>query len=531
MRILLSLIFLVLGGAAGCGADSTPGPTAAPVNGASGIAPVEQETATAPVTAGAKVPAVATVEPAPIPVPTLKSIQEPDRTATSVVPSATPASGPVATLGVSTPERPPRSIPTETSAAKPTAVSTPTLPPATRPAPVRDTAPTVAVGDVEELVGGNTDFALDLYQSLSESYGNLFYSPYSISLALAMAYGGAAGETETQIAETLSFRLPQDRLHSAFNALDQELAPSSQEKEGGGFELSIANSVWGQEDHGFLQDYLDTLSLNYGGKLRDVDFRGQPQDARIRINDWVSEETGGRIEDLLSPDAIDRFTRLVLANAVYFKAEWQLPFDERATSRGPFYGLDGSESRVDMMRQTANFSYAQGDGYQAVELPYKGGDMSMVILLPDEGRFGDIERSLDADRLGAVLEGLETRRVRLTMPKFELEATLGLADTLEGMGMPNAFDEKKAEFQGMDGLSCLAGDDECLLISDVVHKAFVSVDEDGTEAAAATAVVVGITKSVIIEEPVELTIDRPFVFLIRDRETGTVLFLGRVVKL
>ena len=226
---------------------------------------------------------------------------------------------------------------------------------------------------MEELVGGNTAFALDLYQSLSESGGNLFYSPYSISLALAMAYGGAAGETETQMAEAMSFLLPQERLHTAFSALDLELARPSQEMEGGGFELRIANAVLGQEGHGFLQDYLDSLSLNYGSKLRDVDFRGQPQEARIRINDWVSEETNGRIEDLLSPDAIDRFTRLVLANAVYFKAEWQRPFDERATSKGHFYGLDGGESRVDMMRQTMNFGYARGDGYQAVELPYKGG--------------------------------------------------------------------------------------------------------------------------------------------------------------
>ena len=446
-----------------------------------------------------------------------------------VAPSATPASGPVATPGPSTPARPPNSDPTETPAAPPTATPRPTLPPATLLSPARKTAPAVAVADMEELVSGNTAFALDLYQSLSESGGNLFYSPYSISVALAMAYGGAAGETETQMAEAMSFLLPQERLHTAFNALDLELAPPSQEMEGGGFELRIANAVWGQEGHGFLQDYLDSLSLNYGGKLRIVDFRGQPQEARIRINDWVSEETNGRIEDLLSPDAIDRFTRLVLANAVYFQAEWQRPFDERATSRGPFYGLDGGETRVEMMRQTENFGYARGDGYQAVELPYKGGDVSMAILLPDEGRFAEFEDSLDANVLGAILEDMESRRVRLTMPKFELEATFDLVGTLQGMGMPNAFDDGKAEFVGMNGLSCLAGDDECLYISGVAHKAFVSVDEAGTEAAAATAVVVAIPKSVIIDEPVELTIDRPFVFLIRDAETGSVLFLGRVV--
>ena len=206
------------------------------------------------------------------------------------------------------------------------------------------------------------------------------------------------------------------------------------------------------------------------------------------------------------------------------------PSTRGATSRAPFYALDGGESRVEMMRQTANFGYARGGGYQAVELPYKGGDMSMVILLPDEGRFDEFENSLDSDALGAILQDLETRRVRLAMPRFELEATLDLVGTLEDMDMPNAFDDMKAEFQGMDGLSCLAGHDECLLISEVVHKAFVSVDEAGTEAAAATAVVVGMVKSVP-EEPIELTIDRPFIFLIRDRDTGTVLFMGRLVKL
>ena len=400
----------------------------------------------------------------------------------------------------------------------------------TRSVHAREMAPVVAGGDSADLVAGNTAFALDLYEAIVGSDENLFYSPYSISLALAMTYAGAKGETEKQMAESLRFSLPQNRLHPSFNVMDLALTSQAREGDKGGFELSIANSVWGQEGHGFLADYLDTLALNYGVKVRDVDFRGQPQDARIRINDWVSKETEGRIEDLLSPDAIDHFTRLVLSNAVYFKAEWRSPFDERATSRAPFYAFDGGESRVEMMRQTGSFSYARGDGYQAVELPYRGSDMSMVIVLPDEDTFTVFEGSMDVAKLDGVLQELESHRVQLAMPRFQLEASLDLADTLGEMGMPNAFDEKKAEFQGMDGLSCLAGDDECLLISDVVHKAFVSVDEAGTEAAAATAVVVGIVKSVP-EEPIELTIDRPFIFLIRDRETGAVLFLGRVVEL
>ena len=388
----------------------------------------------------------------------------------------------------------------------------------------------MVAGDVDNLVAGNTAFSLELYSVLSEGDGNLFYSPYSISLALAMAYGGARGATESQIAETLRFNLPQDRLHPAFNALDLDLASRNMEKRDERFELNIANSVWGQQGHGFLDRYLDTLALNYGSRLRNVDFRRRPHDARQSINDWVSDETGGRIEDLIAPNAIDRFTRLVLANAVYFRAEWQRSFDERATSRGTFYAPEGTESKVEMMRQMESFPYTRGDDYQAVELPYRGGDVSMIILLPDAGEFIGFEISLDSDLVSSIAEGLESRRLRLTMPKFQLDASLGLVDTLGAMGMPDAFDEKKAEFQGMDGLSCLAGDDECLSISDVVHQAHLSVDEAGTEAAAATAVMVGVT-SAEPQEPIELTIDRPFVFLIRDRETGTILFLGRVVEL
>ena len=381
------------------------------------------------------------------------------------------------------------------------------------------------------LVGGNTAFAFDLYRQLaSGSDGNLFYSPYSISLALAMTYAGARSETEKQMAQTLGFELAQERLHSAFNSLDLSLASQSREGEGDGFQLSIANSVWGQAGHSFLPAYLDTLALSYSGKVRDVDFRGSPEEAHLRINDWVAEETAGRIEDLIPRDSIHRFARLVLANAVYFKAEWEKPFDERATSRKPFHALDGTESLVEMMRQTEYFGYTRGGKYQAVELPYDGGEISMVVVLPDDGRFGEFEGSLGTGVLDEIVEGRENRRVRLAMPKFEMEAGFDLVDMLADMGMPNAFDKKRAEFQGMDGFSCLAGDDECLLISGVAHKAFVSVDEMGTEAAAATAVIVGATRAEP-EEPIAVTIDRPFVFLIRDQKTGTVLFLGRVVKL
>ena len=415
--------------------------------------------------------------------------------------------------------------------ADPAATLEPT-PPLTTTASVqpRDETPDVVAGDVERLVAGNTAFSLDLYAAMSEEDGNIFYSPYSISLALSMAYGGARGTTESQMADTLRFNLPQDRLHQVFNTLDLDLNSRASRGDGEGFDLNIANSAWGQAGHGFLPAYLDTLAVNYGGHLREVNFRRLPDDARERINDWVFDETEGRIEDLIAPGSITSFTRLVLANAVYFKAKWEQPFDEGATSRGRFHTLDGTTRGVEMRRQTETLAYARGDNYQAVELPYQGGDMSMIILLPDAGRFNEFEDFLDSHLLDSATKNLARHRVNLTMPKFKMDARLGLVATLEAMGMPNAFDATRAEFQGMDGLSCLAGDDECLSISDVVHKAYVSVDEAGTEAAAATAVMVGIT-SAEPEEPVMLTIDRPFILFIQDRETRTVLFMGRVVEL
>ncbi len=502
MRIIIRLSLFLTMALMGCTSVPTPpAPTATP----SAALP----TVTAPPAASSddEPPATPALLPTMLPA------------ATRLIPTPVPTTSPEPTEAAT------KAPPTE-ALPPPTPTNAPSIPSALE----RNVSPTVADNDLATLAGGNTSFALDLYRQLAGSDENLFFSPYSISLSLAMTYAGAGGETESQMAETLWFELAQDRLHPAFNSLDLSLASQSQDGEEAGFQLNIANSVWGQEEHGFLPDFLDTLALNYGGKVRDVDFRGSPEDARLRINDWVAKETAGRIEDLIPRDVIDRFTRLALANAVYFKAEWQSPFDERATSPAPFYALDGGEKRVETMRQTGYFGYDRGGGYQAVDLPYEGGAMSLTILLPDKGRFGEFESSLDAERLAEILEGLESTRVRLAMPRFELEASLGLADTLDTMGMSNAFDDKRAEFQGMDGRSCLADDDECLYISSVAHKAFVSVDEAGTEAAAATAVIIGITKAEP-EEPINLIIDRPFIYLIRDMETGTVLFLGRVVGL
>ncbi len=388
----------------------------------------------------------------------------------------------------------------------------------------RITSPDISPADEALLFEGNSSFAFDLYQALREKDGNLFYSPHSISLALAMTYAGARGETAQQMTDTLHFNLSQDNLHPAFNNLDIELGKqgqSAQGKDDEGFRLNIVNAIWGQKDYSFLPAFLDVLAENYGAGLRTIDFVKETEKSRVTINDWVSDQTEGRIEDLIPQGAIDVLTRLVLTNAIYFNAAWQYPFNEDMTEDGSFYLLDGRQVTVPMMKQTESFGYTEGEGFQAVELRYDGGELSMVILLPEAGQFESFEESLQAQRVGDIIKGIQHTRATLTMPQFEFDSDFSLKDTLAGMGMPVAFTEN-ADFSGMTGK-------RELLISDVIHKAFVSVDEAGTEAAAATAVIVGLT-SAPIDPPMEVTIDRPFIFLIRDIDTGAILFVGRVLN-
>jgi serpin B len=390
----------------------------------------------------------------------------------------------------------------------------------------RDTSPQVDQANLSELVTGNSRFAFELYQALHQKQGNLFYSPYSISIALVMTYAGARSETERQMSETLHFTLPQERLHPAFNALDLELASRGKGavgKDGRPFRLNIANSIWGQLGYSFLPAFLDVLAINYGAGLRLLDFANAPEASRLTINEWVSKQTEGKIEDLLPPGSITPLTKLVLTNAIYFNAAWHYPFDGANTHDGTFHLLDGRQVTVPMMSQTNPFGYAEGDGYQAVELPYRGKDqlsveLSMVILLSQPGRFEEFESSLDTERVGTILGALQPREVALTMPKFTYESSFSLKEELEAMGMADAF-SGAADFSGMNGT-------RNLFIGDVVHKAFVSVDEAGTEAAAATAVIMFTAAPT---PPVEVRLDRPFIFMIRDIKTSAILFVGRVL--
>ena len=386
----------------------------------------------------------------------------------------------------------------------------------------RITSPNVPATQLSALVTGNSNFAFDLYQELKKtSTGNMFYSPYSISTALAMTYAGAVGETEKQMSSTLHFTLPQTQLHPAFNDLALQLASRGQGAKGTNgksFSLNIANALWGQQGYNIQSAFLNTLAQNYGAGMNLLDFINSPEDSRVIINNWVSDQTNNRIKDLLPRGSVDIYTRLVLTNAIYFDAAWKYPFAKDSTHDGTFNLLDGSTVTVPMMNDRDGFGYAKGNGYQAVELPYDGDEISMVILLPDAGKFTSFENSMDFAKVSDIISNLKTGDMVLTMPKFRFDSSFSLKGALSALGMPIAFTDK-ADFSGISGNTDLE-------ITDVIHKAFVAVDEAGTEAAAATGVVIG-----IVSVPQnQLTIDRPFIFLIRDIKTGAILFVGRVLN-
>lgn len=401
-----------------------------------------------------------------------------------------------------------------------------------------------------EMAAGNNAFALDLYHALRrEKGGNLLYSPYSLSLTLAMAYAGAGGETAAQMADTLNFTLSQPDLPPAFGRLNAGLL--ARLCAAAGPELNIANALWGKVGYPFRPEFQDTLAANYGAELRQLDFVAYPLEAAAAINDWVNQETKGKISQIYPADHFAQLidpenVRLILTNAIYFKGQWQKGFDENDTEDADFHLPDGSRVSVPLMYQRNDFRYAQGADYQAVELPYKGGngDLAMVIVLPAAGSFADFEDALDAAMVKSILDPRYTEEVILKMPRFQLEAKFDLRETLPGMGMPNAFIWGTADFSGIVDIAQEVGVDG-IFTSGVTHKAFIEVNEKGTEAAAVTAwdgcqyfeeeisPGVFVTQESCVDSipppPVEMTIDRPFIFFLRDKATGTILFIGRVL--
>jgi serpin B len=409
-------------------------------------------------------------------------------------------------------------------------------PPSTAPSPPASGDDAIAIANVERVAAAPADatpavlsingVGNDLYAALTEgNEDNLVISPASILLALAMARAGAAGTTASEMDAVLHLDDPEG-IHHALNGLTRVLEERSGTVDVNGepaeLELSIANAVWGQATLTWQQDFLDLLAREYGAGVRLADFAADPEAARVAVNDWVEEETHGRIPDLLAPGMVDVLTRMILVNAIYLKAPWTIPFEPTATQPAPFTLLDGSTANVPFMsRSDESMAYARGGGWQAVELPYAGDKLAMLVLVPDEGGLAAVEDELTRGLLDRAVGALAPANVVLQLPKWDIETRVELSQVLAALGMPTAFTDD-ADFTGMTT-------DEPLHISFVVHQANITVDEAGTEAAAATAVGVA-TTAAPAEEPIPVTVDRPFAYALRDRETGAILFLGRVTS-
>ena len=384
------------------------------------------------------------------------------------------------------------------------------------------TDPQVSATDGATLAADNEAFALTAYQRLATTNENLVFSPSSVSIALAMAYAGAAGTTASEMASALHFTLPPERLHPAFDALDLALSARGEGKtgaDGGPMRMHVVNSVWAERTYSFSSDYLDLLAANYGAAINLLNFLGAPESARVTINDWVANQTEQKIKDLLPQGTIDELTRLVLVNAVYFNAAWLHPFDPANTADLSFTKLDSSTVTVKSMGDHFSVPAMKGDGFSAVALPYQDDRLSLLLVVPDVGTFARFEASLDAAKLDSIVAGLTPQQVILDMPRFKVETDASFAEILQDLGMTSAFLPGEADFSGMDGT-------QNLFITHVLHKAFIDVAEKGTEAAAATAVVVGVTGM-----PMGLSIsaDHPFLYVLRDQPTGAILFMGRVL--
>jgi serpin B len=397
--------------------------------------------------------------------------------------------------------------------------------------------------DMKRVAEGSNRFALQLYQKLQSEGGNLFLSPYSISTALAMVYAGAQGSTREQMARVLSLAIPaeatqapggressaatppagktmtQEQVAQAFGKIIKDLNARGA---GDKYELRVANALWGQRDYKFLPEFVTLVEREYGGKLQQVDFVKAAEQARQTINTWVEKQTNGKIKDLISPGVLDAMTRLVLTNAIYFKGNWINPFEKDQTRDEPFTLTDVTTVQVPMMNHQARFGYAETDALQALEMPYTGEGLTMVVLLPKKtDGIAELGKELTADNLVRWLGQIRQREVIVSVPKFKMTSKFSLGRVLQSMGMTDAFSDR-ADFSGMTG-------NRELFLSAVIHQAYVDVNEEGTEAAAATGAVMSVTSVGPGQTPV-FRADHPFLFLIRDKKTDSILFLGRVMN-
>lgn len=361
------------------------------------------------------------------------------------------------------------------------------------------------------------EFTWDMFDQLAKEPGNLFFSPASMELALAMTWTGARGQTAQDMGDVLHISGDPVSVSQSFGELQNALVGKDAP-----YTLRIANRLWGQQGLGFKNSFLDPLAADFGAGLQEMDFYGNPEESRVIINQWVADQTEDKIEELFAQGTISRSVRLALTNAVYFLGEWSSRFDGHDTRDLTFFLSDGKEIRVPTMHQTHQFSYAENEDLQLVSLPYEGGDVEMVIILPrDPKDLATIEAAMGREQLTGLLEARQDKTVRLYLPKFNITGEFSLADVLTSMGMGIAFNNN-ADFSGMT-------DQEKLAISRVIHKSFIDVYEKGTEAAAATGVTMRLTSMPMTDpDTVEFRADHPFLFLIRHVETDAVLFLGRL---
>ncbi len=373
--------------------------------------------------------------------------------------------------------------------------------------------------EVSTVIEANNKFALDLYSRYKTKEDNIFFSPYSISTALAMTYEGARGQTAEEMQSVFYFPEDDDERRSSYANLYNEI--NKEDKE---YKLNTANALWAEHSFQFLDEYFNIVEEYYGGKVTNLDFKQDPEGSRIIINDWVEEKTNNKIKDLIPSGLIDSMTRLVLTNAIYFKGEWVKQFNEDATQEQNFRVSSSDGVKVQMMQRIDNesiFNYAEDDKLQILEMPYSGEDLSMLIFLPKNDDMKALENSINVEKLTEWRANLEKKRVDIFIPKFKLETKYFMAQDLMEMGMPSAF--VSADFSGITGK-------KDLFISNVIHQAFVEVNEEGTEAAAATAVIMPLTS--IGSEPgpqiPTFRADHPFIFIIQQNDTGNILFMGRV---
>jgi serpin B len=372
----------------------------------------------------------------------------------------------------------------------------------------------------DSIIRGLNEFSFELYRELNQSYSeNIFFSPLSISAALAMTYAGAENTTAAEMRNTMNFGPQRMDFHKEYGNVLDTLSMNNED-----FEMNIANAIWVQKKYALLKKYQSIVQNAYLSESRELDFEHQGEVSRSIINSWVEDKTNNRIKDLIPPNVITPDTRLILTNAVYFNAEWANPFNEKMTRKEPFYLLDGSEIFCDMMYQSYYFQYSQSARYQILEIPYKGYDYSMIIILPKTTLgINQLIDKLDVSVLEKHDENKKGEEVQVNFPKFKMDTDYSLVDALYKMGMHEAF-STQADFSAMTG-----GKD--LMISDIIHKAFIEVDEKKTEAAAATAVIMKLTSMPSVPKmPIEFRADHPFIFMIRHNATKAIIFMGQISK-